>query len=222
MIARLMLYPFFALLLWFGAQAYSAIARRMIQLVAATISVALVGLHTEKYATLNRHLDEYYTCMSLVEPNTTLLALSFCHQGRSAERQPLSLRVRPFMHASGYICAQRHVVDLVNYEGSVDYFPVGYRAQLNPYSHIANMDDMESETPKVDFLTYPKRTGGRVDYVLLWGLDNQSSENANVQSVLWQLAEGYEWIFTSPQNGNARLYRRKDSQTPLGVETRCR
>jgi hypothetical protein len=143
-----------------------------------------------------------------VEPGRTLLALSFDHQGHTPDGRLASHRVKPFSHASGYIAVLRGAVDLTNYEGRASYFPIAYRPRLNPYVHISSGQAIESQTPRVEFLTYPQRTGGRVDYVLLWGVPRADRSNANVRSISDQLAAGYDRVCTSPQ-GNAQLYRRK-------------
>ena len=48
-----------------------------------------------------------------------------------------SADVVPFLYASGYVTAQRNAVDLCNYEANTGYFPVGFRPELNPYTHLA-------------------------------------------------------------------------------------
>jgi len=55
-------------------------------------------------------------------------------------------------------------------------------------------------------LTLKARTGGAVDYVLLWGLRDSRWLEPRVQEVLTQLDAGYELIHRS-QGGLALLYR---------------
>jgi hypothetical protein len=69
----------------------------------------------------------------------------------------------------------------------------------------------------LDFLSYPQRTGGRVDYVLIWRTREESQDHPVTkfyrqleQSMSQQLEEGYELIYLSPQRGFLRLYRRKE------------
>ncbi len=52
---------------------------------------------------------------------------------------------------------------------------------------------------------------------LMAGLD-PTPENLNkMKSFLGQLARDYDNIYTSPQNGLANVFRRKDLGTPAGV-----
>jgi hypothetical protein len=150
--------------------------------------------------------------MHLIEPNRTLLPLAFDSRGHGPDGRVLSLKVRPFLHASGYIAAQRHVVEFTNYEaGAYTYFPVLFRPSLNPYDHIGIKDrSIVWEPPQVDFLTYPRRTGGEVDYVLVWGIQERQRNHEAAKSIDQQLKKGYELIYTSPRTGMMQLYQRRN------------
>ncbi len=208
---RLNLYPFFGLVLWLGVSSYPKSVKRGGMLVAIVITVASLGLHTLKYSELNQYLAEYLSGMHLIEPNKTLLPLAFDSRGHGPDGRVLSLKVRPFLHASGYIAARRHVVEFTNYEaGAYRYFPVLFRSNLNPYDHIGIKDrSIVWEPPQVDFLTYGKRTGGRVDYVLVWGIQDRQRNHEATRSIDRQLKEGYDLTYTSPRTGLMQLYKRK-------------
>ena len=209
---RLNLYPFFGFVLWFGVQPYLRSVKRGIVLIAILITAASLGLHTLKYSELNNYLAEYLSGMSLIESNKTLLPLVFDSRGHAPDGRVLSLNVRPFLHASGYIAAERHIVEFTNYEaGAYRYFPVLFRANLNPYDHIGIRDrSIVWEPPQVDFLTYAGRTGGQVDYVLVWGIQERQRNLEATKSIDQQLKKGYELIYTSPKTGLMQLYKRKN------------
>lgn len=199
---RMNLYPFFSLVLWFGAQAFEKLFKRAIIILATVITLVASFHYLEKYAELNSYLEEYFSGMHMIESNTTLLPLLFSHRGRSPDDKLLSNRVKPFLHASGYIAAQKDIVDLSH--TPID--PLLWRQDLNPREHIG---DIKSQPPQVHFITYRERTGGRVDYVLLWGDPGPSSEAEATRSIFRQLKEGYDLVFTSPRTGLMQLFRRK-------------
>ncbi len=207
---RLMLLPFLMLVLWFGTAAWRGAARAGLQAAAALIALALFGMHAQDYARVNDYLDEYLSAAELIEPQSTLLALSFSHQGHTPQGRVLTRRFGPFIHASGYIAAQRNVVDLKNYEATTGHFPVVYRPELDPYTHIGVNHGLERQPPLVNFLDYAERTGGSVDYVLLWGIRDRQRYLEPTLEILYQLNQGYELIHTSPQRGYTQLWRRKD------------
>ncbi len=207
---RLMLFPFLMLILWFGTAVWRGAGRIGLQAAVTLITLALFGMHLQDYARVNDYLDEYLSGSELIEPQSTLLALSFSHQGHTPQGQVLSGRFGPFIHASGYIAAQRSVVDLKNYEATTGHFPVIYRPELDPYTHIGVNHGLERQPPAVNFLDYGERTGGSVDYVLLWRIRDRQRYLEPTLEILHQLDQGYELIHTSPQRGYMQLYRRKN------------
>ena len=58
----------------------------------------------------------------------------------------------------------------------------------------------------MDLLGYPRRTGGTVDYVMVWDLRPDRLGDPRVRSVLEQLAVGYREI-PVPGDGKVRLFR---------------
>ena len=84
-------------------------------------------------------------------------------------------------------------------------FPTRFRPGRDPYVHIGLVEALDKQ---IDFLSYPARTGGRVDYVLVWGTNRGKFPMEVVESISDQIREGYELIFTS-ERGNMMLYRRK-------------
>jgi len=161
--------------------------------------------------------------MSLVERNSTLLPVYFSQRGDGPEGSSLALRVNPFASAAGYIAAQRDVVDLGNYEaGQRTYSPVVFRPHLNPGTYLifeppraspnevgpTSELDLIWQPARAEMLTYAERTPGRVDYVLLWAMRDRQRRKQTTESLLRQLAEGYELIYTSPRLGLMQLYQR--------------
>jgi len=212
---RLNLFPYLAMILWFAAQSYGEIVKRGVRIAASSIACVFLAFHTMSYSEINEYLEEYLSGMNLVEPNTTLLPLTFSPNGLGGDGRPLSDKVGVFLHASGHIAAQRHIVHLDNYEADMGYFPTLFRDELNPYRHISIDDMLEGTPPRVDFLTYPARTGGEVDYVLVWQVREEQRELEDTRSIFEQLDKGYEAIFSSPR-GFMQLYRRKTFAGPVG------
>jgi hypothetical protein len=204
---RLNLFPFLALILWFGTFDHPVVRMRWIQAAAAGIAVAFLGLFAWKYAQINEGMAEIVAAGERVESDHTLLFLSYAHKGERPEGGRLVFRTDPFVHAGGYIAARKRLVDLSLYEANEDYFPIYYAPGLNPYKRLATVKlGIETEPPRVDLLGYPKRTGGRIDYVLLWGLRDERRNEPAVNETLRQLAAAYELIYVSPEE-RVRLFR---------------
>jgi hypothetical protein len=204
---RLILYLMASIFFWLGLHVQRDGEKMAIVIVSIAISLGLLISHGVKYQELNKYFEEYESGADRIEMNSTLLPICFSPKGIFEENTFHSFpRTGPFMHASGYIAARRHVVEFTNYEANMLFFPTRFRAGLDPYVHIG---DSESMDKPIDFLSYPARTGGRVDYVLVWGRNRGGYPPKVVASIAEQIREGYELIFTS-ERGSMMLYRRKN------------
>jgi hypothetical protein len=204
---RLNLFPFLVLILWFGTFDHPPRRRLWIQTAAAAIALAFLGVSALTYARVDDDLAAIVAAGDHVEPDRTLLFLSYAHQGERPDGSRLVFRTAPFLHAGSYIAARKRLVDLGLYEAAEDYFPFYFKPRLNPYRHLATVPlGIETQPPRIDLLGYRKRTGARVDYVLLWGLRPQRRNEPEVQETLRQLAAAYEKTWASP-DGRVTLYR---------------
>jgi hypothetical protein len=69
---------------------------------------------------------------------------------------------------------------------------------------------LENLTSADEVLSYPDRTGGRIDYVLVWGIKDNQIQNDNLARPFFKtLNTAYSRIFVSSENGLMHLYRRK-------------
>lgn len=200
---RLNLFPFLVLILWFATFEHPTGRRRAIQIAAAAIAVGFLGAVVPVYARINDHLKEIVAAGERVEPDHTLLFLSYVPRYERDDPEMAVFRTRPYLHAGGYIAARRRLVDLSLYEANEDYFPIYYRPELNPFRHLATVYlGIETFPPRVDLPGYPRRTGGRVDYVMLWDLRPDDLRDPRVRAVMDQLAAGYREI---PVGGDGKV-----------------
>lgn len=205
---RLNLFPFLVLILWLATCELSPRRRLLVQTAAALLSLGFLALFARAYFRLDRGLAEIAAVGRSVEAGRTLLYLSYAHQGIDPRGEPLVFRTRPFVHAGSAVAAARGAVDLALYEANEDYFPVVYRPERNPYTHLSTAFlGIEGEPPQVDLEVYSRKTGVPIDYVLLWGWRDEGAEEPAVALVRRQLAAGFREIERSP-SGRARLFRR--------------
>jgi len=190
---RVMLYAFLTLILWLAGQPLTRRVKWAVVPLAAGTALAFVASHALKYREFAPQLNEFVSAGDRIEPNSTFLPLIFSPRGRTADARVSSIDVAPFYMASGYIAARRDAVDLRNYEGNTDHFPVRFRDELNPYKHLAVGDGLNEVPPKVDIEGYRKR-GGEVDYVIVWGLEDVFRDNEGTQALYRQLEKGYKRV----------------------------
>ena len=120
---------------------------------------------------------------------------------------PLSLRVLPFLHAASWIAAERGVVDLLNYEADLGYFPVRFRPEANPYRILRT--GLETRPPCVSLNRYDRLGPRPLDYILVWGARAADRSHPCAQAVFQHLDERYSRVSASEPRGLAELYKRK-------------
>jgi hypothetical protein len=204
---RLQLHMVLLAILWLGAQSASATLRRAVVAGAVALSLGWAALHFAAYARLDRLLAEYVSLAPHLPAGSTVLSLSFVEADDRPTAPGAVFKVQPFMHAAGYLAAERKLVDLGCYQADRGYFPILYRDAVNPYRHLASDGDLESAAG-LDLLAY-ERTGGRVDHVVLWGLWGERRERPDVRSLLNQLELAYERVVVTGPLGVGELYRRR-------------
>ena len=178
-------------------------------LIYAPVAVSLLFMifRYQPLADLNEYLRDYLSGADRIESGKTILPVSFLSPGHPLE-SALAWRVDFFAHTGGYLAAAKGDVDLRNYEARLDYFPLTYRPNKNPYRFIGIGGREAPLPPDLDILGYSGRTGGRVDYVLLWCHDPEHNTEPTAQSILAQLEKGYEVLFTSPK-GLMKIYKHR-------------
>jgi hypothetical protein len=192
-------------LLWLGAQAPGVTASRVARWAAVCLTVGILAVRVPAYAELDRLMREYQAAGPQVEPNTTLLSVSFDHRGHDERGDRISFLTGPFLHAAGYIGAERGVVVVNNYEASLPYFPVRFRAGRDPSGHMGPQD--ARGVPRLDLRGYASLSGAPVDYVLLWGETRVEPNAPAYRSLLQTLEEDYQLLYQSPAPPRLRLFR---------------
>jgi hypothetical protein len=96
---RVALYVFLGFILWLGAQRYPPLVTAGVQAFAVVVSLAFLAVHVRKYVELDGQLREYMSAAEHIEPNSTVLPLSFAARGVDAAGRWRSrskcLRTRP-------------------------------------------------------------------------------------------------------------------------------
>jgi len=202
---RLSLFVFFFLILWLGLHTFTPRLKRGVQATATLVALGLLLLHAWAYAAFNTQLREFHDEVAgRLEPNSTVLPLTFSHQLQMGHLGEAKVGV--FRHAAAYLTLRGDIVDLENYEANTSYFPVRYRPELNPFDRIGRENGpdkgLQAVPPDVQFLNYSPG----VDYVLLWNVTDKTRETPAGAAIFEQLARGnYERV--EMPAGLIQLYR---------------
>jgi len=223
LICRLLLFPFFIILLWLAHFEYSPRTKKIISFLGILITITYSTIYTIKYKQIDDQIDEYTSCVKLIEPNSVLLHIAGDQRARGLDGELISDKTASFMNIGGRISYYKPVVELSNMVAWTGYGIIDYRSELNPdvFLHEKGKDYFAGSKSILD---YPKTTHGRIDYVILWNykyytdnrnntlLGNLHRNVANpdintITDIRSQLNKGFDLIFTS-SNGFLELYRK--------------
>jgi hypothetical protein len=163
---RLAMYPFLVLLAWLGQSwklprsTFERIWQNSMQVAMVSLVSVNLWLTAYHYKRLNVDLSEFTSGIRVIEPNRTILPLSFDHIGAAH-------RIGIFRHACAYYALSRSGIDFDNYEAIREYFPVNFRPELCRPSVMA----IEHDPQATDIASY----SDVVDYVITWCLPMNST-----------------------------------------------
>ncbi len=213
---RLVPYLYLGVLLWLGSAALTlrGPARGVlysIVLIAALLSgMATAVLRPLSMARVNDFLDEYVAAFEHIEPGSTVLPIPMSNKFNG---EPISgyAGIDVFYQSQHYLIWETPAGILLNGQASVNYFPIVFRSEVNPFTQFDRLMPESRAYRHFDLESYREKTGVRVDYVILWGEDqNIPPPKEWPESVFFsQLARDYEQVYRSPQRGLQRVYRRK-------------
>ena len=208
LVERLCLYVFLLAGLWVATCPLSGRTRTALAIIFVMASLGQLQMFLPRWRILDGALLEAARAGDQINAGSTVLCLVYSGHGTGPDGQEMAFRVRPFLHVCGTMAATKPVVDLLSYEANSRLFPMMFRPDRNPYDVIGSQSDLERQIPRTTFLTYSARTGGRIDYVLLWQFDQAPRHHPDVDAVVAQLAEAYTPVYVSPHRF-VQLYARR-------------
>jgi putative flippase GtrA len=205
---RFALFALLSVAAWIGSGAsVPAASVRRASLALSAIAVVALAVRLDKQVALARYLDEFVSAKAAVGRDRVLLPLALSPHGpRDANGRRLGYRVKPFLHAAGWIVAERGGVDLENSQANTDHCPVRFPDDRNPFRTIAgSLGQMEGTPPCVDLRAAPRLAG--LDYVLVWGATRENLETPCGAALAVDLARGYEPVYLSAPSGMLQVWR---------------
>ena len=181
---------------WIGAGSAPRASHRRIAVAFAVIAIAALGVRFQKQRELSDLVAEFVSAKAVIEEGRVLLPLALSPHGpRDDAGLRLGYRVKPFLHATGWIVAERGGVDLKNSQANTDQCPVRFPAERNPFTTIAgSLGRMEGTPPCVDLGAAARAP---TDYVLVWGATREELRTPCGGALEAELAAGYEPVFLS-------------------------
>ena len=191
---------------WIGTATAPATSLRRIAVALAVIAVAALGVRLQKQRDLSDLMVEFVSAERAIGAGRVLLPLALSPHGpRDDAGRRLGYRVKPFLHATGWIVAERGGVDLKNSQANTDQCPVRFSKELNPFKIIAgSLGRMEGMPPCVDLFA---AEGAAADYVLVWGATREELRTPCGGALEAALAARFEPVFLSEPRGLLEVWR---------------
>jgi hypothetical protein len=104
----------------------------------------------------SRRLSAVVRVGSVLRPGTTVLPVML---ERNASMDPM-------LHSVGLL-SSKGIIDLANYEASVEYFTTKFRPERSPFPRLGTIIQLGSAPPAFNIAAYERSTGGHVDYLLI-------------------------------------------------------
>jgi hypothetical protein len=195
---RLVLFPYMLLIPWLAGFEHGSRSRLGLEILGAGVALGMLGLLVPRWQEANLYLAEAAPAVERVAPGSTYLPLAFSYGGEAPDGGPVVDRVLPFLHAGDHVSARRTVANLNNFAAGTDAFPIRYRPERDPYTHLWTRDGWVLSADGIN----------RVDYVLVWWPRAREPNLAGTRRLLVELEAGYDRVYISPRD-LVRLYRRK-------------
>lgn len=186
---------------------WTSLQRRVILSGTAFLFVWLMAVRFPVIMRASEAEEDYLSLGSQIEQGSTVIPLSFQHNGLRPNGRLVADRIWLYMHGADYLATEKPLVLLSNYEANAGFFPLKWHYEKNPFAHLAIDDGIEGQPPNISLGKYSERAGIDIDYVLLWceGLEAGSEKQS---PFLEELALHYELKATSV-SGRTQLYKRK-------------
>lgn len=204
-VERLQFVIFLIAILWIANFSFSPFLNKTYASVLFLLGSIIVVNRYSTHHEMSKAAFEIVSSTDFVEDNSTLLTLSYNHNGLGLSGELICNHFWSFMHIGDYVCAEKNLVSLTNYEANTGYFPINYKDEVNPYGQLGFF---EGQPPNPTIKEYNENTPGNIDYVLLVFYEKKYDSLPEVKNTFADLNESYDKIYTS-ENSRAILYKQR-------------
>ncbi|HEV8241166.1 MAG TPA: hypothetical protein VGS57_17505, partial [Thermoanaerobaculia bacterium] len=180
---RLCLLPFLLVLPWLSSRLGAHLRAALV--IGLALLVTWESLSVMRWHRSNAHrVDAFLAGLQPMQPKRRLAALIFTRHDNT-DMEMLG-------HATGYVAIEKGLVDWDNYQAVTDYFPIRFRAGVQP------VDRLETNFASYDVFGH----ADAVDYVYTWAMPADSALRPRLRAAYRLIAH----------DGEGMLWRRKRGQ----------
>ena len=212
--ARLVVLVYLTILAWLAQYVLPRRALVLAAVAGLAASMLLTAVRVPRYVEFEDEISEFLSIAPHIERHSTVVPVNLAQASDEATDLTTTDRVRPTLALTGWLMAERQVVDLSHFEAWYEVNPPLFHSEVDPFDTIGQGPQwIDQSPPVVDLLRYEAETGGagQIDYVLVFGRVAASDhvlEHPHTAALDMQLEEAYELVATSSPDGLVELYRR--------------
>ncbi len=157
----------------------------------------------------SRATADYTSAAGFIKPSTTVLQMNFNKNGKDEEGKPISDRNWIFSHAGEYMGVEKPLIFLNNYEANTPYFPLSWKAEVNPYLSLNKEESMRGFPCCTAIEEYIHQSHVTVSYVIAWCYDSSYRQKGCLEESMQELNNHYHLTYRSA-SGRTMLYERNE------------
>lgn len=205
---RMTMVAFIAFLSFMASVTFSRRIKTVVVLCSLGLSFWLMVLRYPVHKAANEYAMEIYSCLPHIADTSTLLVLNNDWNGHTPEGTEISEKGFMFNHVDCYLGIDKSLIISDNYEANYSYFPVIARWNTNMYAQTDKDGiNFDNRPPRADILSYKRRAGHEIDYVLMIGYAKQTNMHPYTKEIMDQLDSAYTKEFVT-EFERAVLYKR--------------
>ena len=200
---RIQIFVFILPLMWLAANLNGPLRRLSTGLAISGALLLLVEVFV--VARLSEEFGHIVAAEAYVQPNRTILPVTFDPNGEDEHGLPASRGVAFLLHSYARIATDRDLIPLRVHQAWTLNFPLHYNPKTDPYEHLRSVRSLlgsERNFPKViaglpgNIASYETQTGQTVDYVLVIGTQHAVSRE-RTETVVGELRQRYRVVAQS-------------------------
>lgn len=206
---RMVMVPFLALLLWMATVSFPSWVKHTSMGFALLVMIGLTWVRLPVHQAASAYAEEVYSLRYQIPNQSRLFVLNYDWAGHTQQGSTIADKIWLFNHVDCYLGAESSLVISDNYEANFWYFPTIAHWQTNMYTQTDKEGlNFDNRPPRADILSYNRRTGQDIDYVLILSPRPETANHPYTLEIMEQLNQAYTKISTT-EFGRAILYKKK-------------
>ncbi len=200
---RLVLYSNIIAIICISAASYPEKVKQYSTYIIFVFALCWLGFKSYHFQKTHENLAEIMSIGKNISTSKTLLPFTIGEA--NSDSSPLDtirdIDINVYLHAAMYICAEKRLVCLSNYEASQSYFPLKWKFGRDPSFYFPETGEMLKDS---SISSYKAKVGTWPDYILIW---DETGHVADRKALIKEMVKNYT-LEQIQSNNKVALYRK--------------